>query len=158
MREIARNVRVAALVGSLLLSLSARGNMGTEAAGDGISDEDYAAAQSAIEDKDYKKALDLLKKAQSRVGEHADLSNLLGYTSRKLGKLDDAFSHYNQALALNPKHKGAHAYVGEAYLMANNLAKAEEHLAALQRLCTPIPCLEMNDLKAEIEDFKARKK
>ena len=59
------------------------------------------------------------------------------------------------ALQLDPRHRGAHEYIGEAYLMANNLTKAEEHLAALQRICL-ILCGEYEDLKKAIADYRAR--
>lgn len=58
-------------------------------------------------------------------------------------------------LQLNPRHRGAHEYIGEAYLKANNLAKAEEHLATLQRICL-IPCEEYEDLKKAVADYRAR--
>ena len=35
----------------------------------------------------------------------------------------------------------------------NDLAKAEEHLAALQQICL-IPCEEFEDLKEKIEAYK----
>jgi len=38
-------------------------------------------------------------------------------------------------LQLNPRHRGAHEYIGEAYLMANNLNKAEEHLGRPAAIC-----------------------
>jgi cytochrome c-type biogenesis protein CcmH/NrfG len=49
--------------------------------------------------------------------------------------MDLVFRHYNEALRLRPDHRGAHEYLGEAYLMTGNLAKAREHLAVLERLC-----------------------
>jgi hypothetical protein len=48
---------------------------------------------------------------------------------------------------LNPRHRGAHEYVGEAYRMVNDLAKAEEHLAALQNICL-LPCEDYEDLRS----------
>jgi cobalamin biosynthesis Co2+ chelatase CbiK len=39
--------------------------------------------------------------------------------------------------------------------MANNLTKAEEHLAALQRICL-IPCEEYDDLKRAVAEYRAR--
>lgn len=33
------------------------------------------------------------------------------------GQLDLAFKHYQRALQLDPRHLGAHEYIGEAYLM-----------------------------------------
>jgi len=49
------------------------------------------------------------------------------------------FKHYNEALRIDPEHRGAHEYLGEAYLMVGNLAKAKEHLAVLDKLCF-FPC------------------
>jgi len=40
---------------------------------------------------------------------------------------------YEKALALDPRHLGAHEYIGEAYLALDDLAKAKEHLARLDR-------------------------
>ena len=57
-------------------------------------------------------------------------------------------------LEIDPKHRGAHEYIGEAYLMVKNLARAEEHLAALDRICL-LPCEEYTDLKAKVAAYKA---
>ena len=54
---------------------------------------------------------------------------------RNLTNYDKAFQHYATALKMNPEHRGAHEYVGETYLAVGNLAKAKEHLAALDRIC-----------------------
>jgi hypothetical protein len=63
------------------------------------------------------------------------------------------FKHYNQALAIDPKHKGAHEYIGEAYLMVKNVAKAKEHLAQLDKLCF-FSCAEYTDLKNAIATYE----
>jgi len=49
--------------------------------------------------------------------------------------MDEVFKHYAEALRIDPKHKGAHEYMGEAYLQMNDLARAKEHLAALDKIC-----------------------
>ena len=118
-------------------------------------DPDYAAGKKAIEDKDWRTAIKFLASAALRDTRNADIQNYLGYASRKSGDIDQAFKYYQRALTLNPRHRGAHEYVGEAYLMVNNLAKAEEHLAALQKICL-IPCEEYGDLKKEIAEYRAR--
>ena len=56
-----------------------------------------------------------------------------------------------------PSARGAHEYIGEAYLVADDLAKAEEHLAALQNICL-IPCEEFEELKEKIEQYKSSRK
>jgi len=76
---------------------------------------------------------------------------LLGFAYRNPER---AFDHYCEALRLNPEHRGAHEYIGEAYLAAENPAKAEEHLRLLDRLCQS-PCGEQADLRKAIEDYKA---
>jgi tetratricopeptide (TPR) repeat protein len=48
-----------------------------------------------------------------------------GDAYRNAGDLNRAFAEYEQALRLDPQHKGAHEYVGEAYVIARNIPKAE---------------------------------
>src|SRR3546814_10024426 len=88
--------------------------------------------------------------------KNADAFNWLGYALRNQGDYEKAFVAYNQALQINPKHRGAHEYLGEAYLKTDNLAKAEEQLKALDGLCT-FGCPEYTELKNKIAAFKAAK-
>ena len=76
-----------------------------------------------------------MRQALTQSSGDANAHNLLGFAYRKTGNLDAAFKHYSTALRLNPDHRGAHEYNGEAYLMVKDLAEAEEHLRVLDRLC-----------------------
>ena len=96
-------------------------------------------------------------RAAARDPKNADAQNLLGYSWRKSGNLDLAFKYYNEALRIDPAHRGAHEYIGEAYLMVNNLPKAEEHLAQLNKLCF-LPCAEYTELKKAVEKYKTAAK
>ena len=116
-------------------------------------DPDYAAGKQAINAEDWSTAITSLTSAALRDTRNADIQNYLGYAFRNAGQLDLAFRHYQRALQLNPRHRGAHEYVGEAYLIVNNLGKAEEHLAALQEICL-IPCEEYADLKKKIAEYR----
>jgi tetratricopeptide (TPR) repeat protein len=116
-------------------------------------DPDYAAGKQAIEARNWQAAIKSLASAALRDTRNADIQNYLGYAYRNAGQLDLAFKHYDRALMLNPRHRGAHEYVGETYLMVNNVAKAEEHLAALQKICL-IPCEEFDDLKKKIDAYR----
>ena len=58
--------------------------------------------------------------------------NMLGYCARKTGDLKRAFDAYQKCLTINPEYEEAHEYLGEAYVMAGNLAKAKEQLAWLK--------------------------
>ena len=71
--------------------------------------------------------------------------------------MDAAFRHYSRALKLNPRHRGAHEYVGEAYLKVGKPEKAEEHVSALRKICL-IPCEELDDLQKAIAEYQSRKK
>jgi Flp pilus assembly protein TadD len=125
-----------------------------ETSKEGQLDPDYAAGKAAIAAKDWSAAIRSLSSAALRDTRNADIENYLGYAYRQSGQLPVAFTHYERALQLNPRHRGAHEYIGEAYLMANNLPKAEEHLAALERICL-IPCEEYEDLKKAVADYRA---
>lgn len=113
----------------------------------------YKIGQDFVKDGKFKEAQAEFEKAARLDPTSADAFNMLAYTQRRLGQLDAAFENYAKALALDPDHKGAHEYVGEAYLMVGDLAKAEEHLAALQKLC-PGGCNESRMLAKAVQRYK----
>ena len=118
-------------------------------------DPDYAGGKKAVEAKDWQTGIRLLSSAALRDTRNAEIQNLLGYAYRNTGELSLAFKHYNRALQLNPRHRGAHEYVGEAYLMIGNLPKAEEHLAELKKICL-IPCDEYAHLEAKVLAYRKK--
>jgi tetratricopeptide (TPR) repeat protein len=117
------------------------------------SDPNFVLAKEAIEVKNWNKAIYHLKYVKS---DSVDVYNLLGYANRHLGNFDEAFKNYKIALQADPNHRGVHEYVGEAYLMTNNLAMAEQHLGALERICGK-GCEEYKDLAREIAEYKKKK-
>jgi Flp pilus assembly protein TadD len=114
---------------------------------------ELADAQRMIDQKDWRAALTHLKVAARKDSRNPDVHNLMGYSYRKSGQLDDAFDSYNTALRLDPRHKGAHEYIGEAYLQANQPAKAREHLAALKSICGE-GCEEYQDLAKALAAYQ----
>jgi tetratricopeptide (TPR) repeat protein len=114
-------------------------------------------ARAAIASKDWGAAQRLLREALGRDQGNADYHNLFAYSIRKGAspQMDLVFKHYNEALRLQPEHRGAHEYIGEAYLMVGNLAKAKEHLDALDRICF-FGCPEYTDLKKAVAEHEAR--
>lgn len=120
-----------------------------------LADADYAAGRAALKAGDASAALPRFQAALKRFPDAADVHNELGFTHRKLRQLDKAFAHYKRALALKPDHRGAHEYIGEAYLMAGDLANAQKHLAALRSICL-LPCEELRDLEKAIAEHRAR--
>jgi hypothetical protein len=56
-------------------------------------------------------------------------------------------------LRLDPQHRGAHEYMGEAYVLTGDKARAQQHLAALERICGK-GCEEYQDLAKAIAQAK----
>ena len=108
--------------------------------------------KQAIEAGDWERAVTFLERAAESSPRNADVFNLLAYSYRHLDRLDDAFENYARALDLDPKHLGAHEYIGEAYLLVGDVAKAEEHLATLLDICAS--CEETEELAEAIAHFK----
>ncbi len=114
-------------------------------------------ASAATAQKDWPAAQALLRDAVAKQPNNPDYHNLYAYAIRKGANPDMnlVFKHYNEALRIDPKHRGAHEYIGEAYLMVNNLPKAKEHLGTLDKLCF-FPCSEHTDLKKAIADYEQK--
>jgi len=120
-------------------------------------DPSFAQGKALVEAKRYQEAMPLLQQAVAKNPQNADAYNLMGYATRKSGNANGSLQYYNQALAIDPKHLGAHEYVGEAYLMLDRPQEAQQHLAKLDSLCT-FGCTEYRMLKAAIADYKAGRK
>jgi tetratricopeptide (TPR) repeat protein len=116
-------------------------------------DADYTAAVKAIKADKYAEAIPLLQRVVGRDAKNADAFNWLAYATRRNGDPAASLPLYQKALAIDPKHRGAHEYIGEAYLMLGNVAKAKEHLARLDSLCF-LPCSEYRDLKKALEQYE----
>ncbi len=113
-----------------------------------------APARAAVEAKNWPAAIDELKKVNAT--SSADWNNLMGYSLRKAdpANLAEAEKYYNEALRIEPRHRGALEYSGELYLMLGNLEMAEQRLAALDKACF-LPCEEYSDLKRAVARYKA---
>ncbi len=121
------------------------------------ADPNYTRAKAMIEARDYASALPLLQQVVARDARNADAYNLMGYATRKSGNPNGSLQYYQQALAIDPRHLGAHEYIGEAYLMLDQPAQAEQHLARLDSLCV-FGCAEYRMLKAAVANYKAGRK
>jgi tetratricopeptide (TPR) repeat protein len=123
------------------------------------ADPVLSAARDAAARQDFTNAAALMREAVATAPANADYHNLYAYAVRKGPNpdMDLVFRHYQEALRLEPKHRGAHEYIGEAYLMVGNVAKAKEHLARLDQLCF-FGCAEYTDLKKAVATYEARQK
>jgi tetratricopeptide (TPR) repeat protein len=121
--------------------------------GEGPNDR-FSQVRALIGQKKWSAAVSELKMINDT--GNADWNNLMGYTLRKAEPPDyaGAEKYYNEALRINPKHRGALEYSGELYLMVGDLPKAEQRLAALDKACW-LPCAEYSALKKAVKNFKA---
>lgn len=110
----------------------------------------YDKAVRAVNSGDYRGAVTMLKDVVASDARNADAWNYLGFSNRKLKHYDNALAAYQEALAINPDHRGANEYLGELYLDMGNLPKAKERLQRLDDVCT-FGCEEYDDLKAAIK-------
>lgn len=121
------------------------------------ADPAFAQAKAMVDQKNYAGAIPLLQQVVQRNPRNADAYNLLGYSTRASGNPSGSLQYYQQALAIDPKHLGAHEYLGEAYLMLDRPAEADQMLARLDSLCV-FGCTEYRMLKAAIAGYKQGKK
>ena len=151
-------VLVCALTASFMAASSFAADVGPTVAAQPSTGERMSKAREAIKNKDWQKSLAELNAAVKMEPRNPDIHTLLGLSYRKQAKPDlpKAFEHYKTALSLNPKHKGALEYIGEAYLMDKNPAEAEKHLAELEKVCGNKTCEEYADLSKAIADYKSK--
>jgi len=117
-------------------------------------DPQYTEGVSAVKRGDYPTAIRLFEAVVAKDGRNADAYNWLAYSTRKNGDATGAIPIYEKALSIDPKHKGAHEYIGEAYLILGNVDKAKEHLRVLDKLCF-FPCEQYTDLKKAVQAYEA---
>ena len=99
----------------------------------------YEIAEKHIYNNNYDKSLKLLINLSKNddLGEKkADVYNLLGFSYRKSSNpdLDKSYDAYMTALEHDPKHAGAHEYLGELYMMRGDQENAMNMLGKLESL------------------------
>ena len=109
----------------------------------------------------YKQAYALIYKQRDYAGgiavlrtlgqdDHPDVANLIGFSSRKLGRTDDAKTWYEKALVADPKHTRTWQYYGMWHLEQGNRLKAENHLEQIRLICGH-GCDDYTSLKGALE-------
>ncbi len=127
-------------------------------------DADYAAGVQAWRDMDWTKMVEHLQKVVARRPWHDNAHTLLGYGYRRIGDYDRAFHHYDIALGLNDRNRGALSYRGVAYLHLGDVDRANEALIELRDVCGFVAltfsdgdfgsgCEEYHELKGAIEYY-----
>jgi tetratricopeptide (TPR) repeat protein len=98
----------------------------------------YASGKAAFEQENWQGVVDHMTRALKERPWHDDAHNLMGFAYRKLGDYDRALEAYDRALELNPHHRGALEYLGEAYLELDRPELAKGMLDRLAAECQRI--------------------
>lgn len=94
----------------------------------------YKLAYDAIYSRqDYAGAIAMLRSLGQ--DDHPDVANLIGFSSRKLGRTEDAKVWYEKALAADPNHSRTWQYYGLWHLERGDRVTAQQHLERIQLIC-----------------------
>src|SRR5262245_11736795 len=110
-----------------------------------LNDPDYTAGLAALQRTDWQGVIDSMGRVVARRPWDDGAYNLLGFASRQLGNYSQALVYYHKALDLNPHHRGALEYLGEAYLEMRCVAQARDVLTRLETACKRIMGNAAND-------------
>ncbi len=117
---------------------------------DPLDSADMISAKKAIEAKDFAAAEKFLKVEIKYAPGNADAWNLLAYSIRKQGRLDEAETFYAKALDVDKDHVGAMSYLGVLYVQTGRIDKAKALLAEIDDACF-FSCRAYDELKDAIE-------
>jgi len=99
-----------------------------------VDDEElYDQGRALAKYGQYERAIEVLSAVSNR--NDPRVLNYLGYSHRKLGRLDTGIRYYAKALAINPDFVLAREYLGEGYVAKGDLAKAREQLHEIEKRC-----------------------
>ncbi len=102
----------------------------------------------------------VLAKAE-RYGEALEVLNLMknpntpealnyrGYATRKLGRVDEGIGYYLKSVKLAPRYAQVREYLGEAYVIKGDMARAKAQLQVIKAICGTV-CEEYEDLAKAI--------
>jgi tetratricopeptide (TPR) repeat protein len=108
---------------------------------------DYAYALAKAER--YDEALDVLKLMKNP--NTAQALNYRGYATRKLGRVDEGIAYYLKSVKLDPRYAQVREYLGEAYVIKGDIARAKAQLRVIKTICGT-ECEEYEDLAKAITE------
>jgi tetratricopeptide (TPR) repeat protein len=111
-----------------------------------LADNAYALAQAGR----YAEALavlDMMKNPNTAVA-----LNYRGYATRRMGRVDEGIGYYLKSVALDPDYAQVREYLGEAYVIKGDIARARQQLHAIRKICGGTTCEEYRNLLVAIED------
>jgi tetratricopeptide (TPR) repeat protein len=98
--------------------------------------------------KRYAEAIEVLDTMQNP--NTAVALNYRGYATRKMGRTDEGIRYYLRSVKLDPHYAQVREYLGEAYVIKGQLAKAKAQLRIIKSICGNTECEEYEDLEKAI--------
>ena len=99
-----------------------------------LKDDDlYWAGTVLAVAEDYEGALEVLALAPNQ--NDPRILTMTGYSTRKLGRVEEGLAFYHKALALDPNLVETREYLGEGYLQLGKLAEARRELEEIANRC-----------------------
>jgi hypothetical protein len=121
-----------------------------------MGESPLADVRAAMAEKNWTQALQNLRSRAPDQASSADFHNLMGFVLRHQVQPDMrlVLDHYEQALSLDPGHRQAREYLGEAWLMMHCPDQAAEQLKLLERSCGNTECEEWKDLQEAMLGYR----
>ena len=110
----------------------------------------YNYGKSRADAGDYTHAIAVLAMAPDQTDPR--VLNYLGFSHRKLGRMDEALGYYRAAIAQDPDFSLVREYLGEAYIQLGLLEQAREQLSEIERICGGRECGEYRKLAEVMVD------
>ena len=114
-------------------------------------DQIYSLGYWQAKGGEYAAALTTLRSASNQADPR--IQTMIGYSLRKLGRVDEALPYYLAALATDPKRTTTRQYLGEAYLQIGRPDQAKQQLAEVAKRCGTA-CEDYQLLKDAIAKFE----
>jgi tetratricopeptide (TPR) repeat protein len=109
---------------------------------------DFASARQLILTGQYDAGIAAMRALQ--FDDHPDVAAFLGLAYRKLGRVEEARTWYERALAADPNHRLALSYYGMMRAETGDTGKARENLERLKLICGGTDCNEYRALAGVI--------
>jgi predicted Zn-dependent protease len=114
-------------------------------------DQVYSVAYWQAKGGEHAAALATLRTAADQ--DDPRIQTLIGFTLRKLGRVDEAMGYYQRVLASHPDRTTTRQYLGEAFLQVGDVTRAREQLAEIGTRCGT-SCEDYQLLADEIARFE----
>lgn len=90
-------------------------------------------AYALAKEERFEESLEMLALATDQM--RADVLNIRGYATRKLGRVDEGIGYYRQALAADPENVLVREYLGEALVIKGQVDDAKALLKEIEMRC-----------------------